>query len=442
MKRTCDGESKQQLAEKSCADGLQTSRIHQSDEDGLRAPASKSAEPQACSGACWSKVLEDSENGAFVRHRHGAFSAEKVAEWARLCQRQLKWSRPCIGSTPLPREAGWLVSDGCTCKYGYATLSFPPNVMEDWFQQLTRDVCEACGISKLPNSCNINRYNSGCESVGWHADDEDLFDARSHEALIISLSLGAPRRFELRPWQEGPGGTTAQVTLSDGDLCVMGGFCQRFYQHCVPKQVEVHGRRINLTWRWIVNHQKDCPRGMSPGALRDQLLKVAESRFALERLRARKEWKTRQMEQLTKARKQVEYYLSDENLRHDHFFHEKIAADTEGWIDLDIIMGCNKIQAMEITKDELVNALQESPLDLRLESAGFAVRRTGNRPLPNLQEEGMRKEKAQSTSTAQDLRNFSDKELIDELTRRGCVVQISRLQQEDGSRDKRQAIET
>lgn len=442
MKRTCDGESKQQLVEKNNADGLQPSQIHQSNKDGVRAPSSKSAEPQACSGACWNKVLDDSENGAFVRHRQGAFSSEKVAEWTRLCQRRLKWSRPCIGSTPLSREAGWLVSDGCTCKYGYATLSFPPNMMEDWFQQLTQDVCEACGISELPNSCNINRYNSGSESVGWHADDEDLFDARSRHVLIISLSLGAPRRFELRPWQEGSGGTTAQVTLSDGDLCVMGGFCQLYYQHCVPKQAEVHGRRINLTWRWIVNHQKDCPRGMPPGALRDQLLKVAESRFALDRLRAKKDWKARQMEQLTKVRKQVEYYLSDENLLQDTFFRGKIAADTEGWIGLDIIMGCKKIQAMEMTKDELVNALQESSLDLRTESAGLAVRRTGNRPLPNLQHEGTSKEKVQSASTAQYLRNFSDQELVDELTRRGCVVQISRLQKEDGSRDKRQAIET
>lgn len=432
MKRTCDGEPKQLLAEKSNTDNLQPPQNHQNDGDSPSRPSSKNAQPQACSGECWSNVLDDPESGAFVRHRQGAFSSEKVAEWARLCQRRLKWSRPCIGSAPLPREAGWLVSDGCTCKYGYATLSFPPNVMEDWFQQLTRDVCEACGISELPNSCNINRYNSGSESVGWHADDEELFGASSHQALIISLSLGTPRRFELRPWQEGPGGATAHVILSDGDLCAMGGFCQRYYQHCVPKQPEVQGRRINLTWRWIVNHQKECPYGMPLGALRDQLLKVAESRFALERLRAKKDWKARQMELLTKVRKLVEYYLSDENLQHDTFFQKKIAADTEGWIDLDIVMGCKKIQAMEITKDELWNSLRDSSLELRPESAGMAVRRTGNRPLPHLQHDCSSREKEQSTSAAQDLRSFSDKELIDELTRRGCVVQISRLPQETG----------
>jgi hypothetical protein len=32
---------------------------------------------------------------------------------------------------------------------------------------------------------------------------------------------------------------------------------------------------------------------------------------------------------LTKLRQQVEYYLSDENLGRDKFFHDKISEDTE-----------------------------------------------------------------------------------------------------------------
>lgn len=30
---------------------------------------------------------------------------------------------------------------------------------------------------------------------------------------------------------------------------------------------------------------------------------------------------------------QVEYYMSDENLKYDKFFHEKIAGEKDGWLD-------------------------------------------------------------------------------------------------------------
>ena len=30
---------------------------------------------------------------------------------------------------------------------------------------------------------------------------------------------------------------------------------------------------------------------------------------------------------------EVEYYLSDENLKYDKFFHDKISANAEGWLD-------------------------------------------------------------------------------------------------------------
>ncbi|CAE8648163.1 unnamed protein product, partial [Polarella glacialis] len=42
------------------------------------------------------------------------------------------------------------------------------------------------------------------------------------------------------------------------------------------------------------------------------------------------------------VRKQVEYYLSDENLKYDKFFSEKIAGDKEGWLDITLILSCNK----------------------------------------------------------------------------------------------------
>lgn len=39
--------------------------------------------------------------------------------------------------------------------------------------------------------------------------------------------------------------------LGHGDVLLMAGQTQRFYQHALPKMARVQGERINLTFRWI-----------------------------------------------------------------------------------------------------------------------------------------------------------------------------------------------
>jgi len=61
-----------------------------------------------------------------------------------------------------------------------------------------------------------------------------------------------------------------------------------------------------------------------------------------------------------KIREQVEFYLSDKNLKGDKFFHNKISADKEGWIDVSFIMNCNKIKKLTTDMDEVIGAIKES----------------------------------------------------------------------------------
>jgi len=72
-------------------------------------------------------------------------------------------------------------------------------------------------------------YRTGADSVAWHGDTtaRDL-----PEAVVATVSLGEPRRFLLRPRG---GGRTIPFSLGRGDLFVMGGACQRTWQHAVPK---------------------------------------------------------------------------------------------------------------------------------------------------------------------------------------------------------------
>jgi alkylated DNA repair dioxygenase AlkB len=65
------------------------------------------------------------------------------------------------------------------------------------------------------------------------------------EAIIAVLSLGGTRRFLLRP--KG-GGKSVRFEPASGDLLVMGGSCQRTWQHSVPKVAHAHPR-MSLTFR-------------------------------------------------------------------------------------------------------------------------------------------------------------------------------------------------
>jgi alkylated DNA repair dioxygenase AlkB len=76
---------------------------------------------------------------------------------------------------------------------------------------------------------SLGYYRSGRESVAWHGD---YVARRLPNALVATLSVGAPRRFLLRPTG---GGKSLALSLGWGDLMVMGGSCQRTFQHSIPK---------------------------------------------------------------------------------------------------------------------------------------------------------------------------------------------------------------
>jgi alkylated DNA repair dioxygenase AlkB len=76
---------------------------------------------------------------------------------------------------------------------------------------------------------SVALYRDGHDSVAWHGD---RVARRMPEALVATVSVGAPRKFLLRPTG---GGDSMHLALGWGDLLVMGGSCQRTYQHAIPK---------------------------------------------------------------------------------------------------------------------------------------------------------------------------------------------------------------
>lgn len=76
---------------------------------------------------------------------------------------------------------------------------------------------------------SLGYYRDGRDSVAFHGD----YVARNmDQALVATISVGAPRRFLIRPTGGGP---SRSLNLGWGDLLVMGGTCQRTFQHAVPK---------------------------------------------------------------------------------------------------------------------------------------------------------------------------------------------------------------
>ncbi len=90
----------------------------------------------------------------------------------------------------------------------------------------------------------LNLYRNGADSVAWHGDR--IGRGRTEDTMVAIVSLGAPRRFLLRPRG---GGRSVHFELGRGDLFVMGGSCQRTWEHSVPKLAHPHGPRISVQFR-------------------------------------------------------------------------------------------------------------------------------------------------------------------------------------------------
>jgi alkylated DNA repair dioxygenase AlkB len=79
---------------------------------------------------------------------------------------------------------------------------------------------------------SLGYYRDGSDSVAWHGDTT----ARElPQAIVATVSLGEPRKFLLRPRAQRGTSRTHTFMLGWGDLIVMGGACQRTWEHSIPK---------------------------------------------------------------------------------------------------------------------------------------------------------------------------------------------------------------
>ena len=118
----------------------------------------------------------------------------------------------------------------------------PDPVLAEARESLTRHYADE--LREPFRTAGLCFYRDGRDSVAWHGDT--IGRGSREDTMVAILSVGAPRTLLLRPRG---GGRTVRQSLGPGDLVVMGGSCQRTWEHAIPKTGKPVGPRISIQFR-------------------------------------------------------------------------------------------------------------------------------------------------------------------------------------------------
>lgn len=171
----------------------------------------------------------------------GAFLPPDLADryFAELRDRSAWEQKPGVFGHMQPRLTASYGDDGVTYRY-----SGTVNVALPWTPTLLEIKRKIEAVQGEYNYCLLNRYRSGQDSMGMHADDEPEMGN-----VIGSLSLGATRTFRIR---HNKTRETRNFQVGHGTLIIMAGTMQQFWKHEIPKTKAEVGERINMTFRRII----------------------------------------------------------------------------------------------------------------------------------------------------------------------------------------------
>lgn len=177
---------------------------------------------------------------------------DKADQYFRVLKQEIAWEQSTIviagRQVQIPRLNAWYGDP--EAHYRYSGRNFRPQPWTPLLDELRAAVQKSYHQAQPEhpvtfNSALLNLYRDGSDSVAWHADDEPELGPSPQ---IASLSLGATRRFLLKPKV---GGERAALQLEAGTLFFMLGDLQRFWLHAVPKTRRQVEPRINLTFRCV-----------------------------------------------------------------------------------------------------------------------------------------------------------------------------------------------
>jgi alkylated DNA repair dioxygenase AlkB len=130
------------------------------------------------------------------------------------------------------------------CFYGEGE-ELPDPVLADCRRAL--DAHYAAELGEPFRTAGLCLYRDGRDSVAWHGDT--IGRGKNEDTMVAIISIGTPRTLLLRPRGESAKGRTLRHNLGHGDLLVMGGSCQRTWEHAIPKTARAAGPRISIQFR-------------------------------------------------------------------------------------------------------------------------------------------------------------------------------------------------
>jgi alkylated DNA repair dioxygenase AlkB len=118
----------------------------------------------------------------------------------------------------------------------------PDPMLEDALRALNGHY--AAELGEPFRTAGLCLYRDGRDSVAWHGDT--MGRGGTEDTMVAIISVGSPRPLLLRPRGGGP---SIRHDLGHGDLIVMGGSCQRTWEHAIPKTARPTGPRISVQFR-------------------------------------------------------------------------------------------------------------------------------------------------------------------------------------------------
>ncbi len=149
----------------------------------------------------------------------------------------------------IPRLNAWYGS----VNMNYSNINFESKPLTKTIDKIREKIEQE--TTSYYNSVLMNLYRNGNDSMGWHSDDENIYNPK---APIASLSLGGSRWMKFKKkTKKGLGKKTLKLRLKTGDLILMKHPTQEMLKHSIPKSSTDSEERINLTFRSVIE-KKDA----------------------------------------------------------------------------------------------------------------------------------------------------------------------------------------
>jgi alkylated DNA repair dioxygenase AlkB len=211
------------------------------------------AQNEGCFVALYENVLSIEESLSYLAELHSRLPFQKYTDDFG------QQSRPTC-----------YFGDNTSCIFTYVGLYLQPLEWPTSLLKLRQRVVDTCQLSRSGSpltACLVNLYPFGEGHIPWHYDE---VRAHGRDKIVASLSLGGPRRFQLRRRDVDGGHNIEQELVFDqllpsGSVLLMKGNTQQYYEHYLPLESDTDPLRISLTFRSIVpgyEHDKEIATDM------------------------------------------------------------------------------------------------------------------------------------------------------------------------------------